>query len=68
LKIKPKKLESGAPQEYRLWMEKVHGQETIDRLEQLKRTVRKFEREELVDMKIEYAARLKAAEERIKKG
>ena len=48
-----------------LWMLEVHGKETIDRLRKLKRTIRKFTFEELVDMKLEYAARLKAAIERI---
>lgn len=55
----------GAPQEFRRWMLEMRGKKTIERLEALKHTVRRFTREELVDMRIEYAARLKAAVERM---
>jgi hypothetical protein len=58
--------QDGAPQRFRLWMEAVRGPEVIERLEQLKTTTRQFTREELVDMRIEFAARLKAAEERMR--
>ncbi len=58
--------ENGAPQRFRLWMLAVRGQETVERLERLKTTTRQFTREELVDKRIEYAARLKAAEERMR--
>ena len=58
--------ESGAPQRFRAWMLAVRGEEVVERLEALKRTTREFTRDELVDMRIEYAARLKAAEERMK--
>jgi hypothetical protein len=54
--------ESGKPQAYRLWMTEVRGLETIERLERLKTTSRRFEREELVDMRLEFMARLKTAE------
>lgn len=55
----------GAPQEYRQWMLSVRGKETVERLEALKHTVRQFTREELVDMRIKYTARLKAAIEKM---
>jgi len=53
----------GMPQQFRLWMEVVRGPEVVDRLERLKATSRQFTREELVDMRIEFKRRLKAAEE-----
>lgn len=56
----------GAPQEFRRWMLEVRGEQAIERLEQLKATTRQFTREELVDMRIDYEARLKAAIERMK--
>jgi hypothetical protein len=58
--------ESGEPQKFRLWMESVRGIEEVERLKALKNTSRSFRRDELVDMRIEYQARLKAAEERMK--
>jgi hypothetical protein len=57
---------SGAPQEFRKWMLEVRGLETVERLEKLKTESVSFDREALVDMRINYAARLKAAEERMK--
>jgi hypothetical protein len=59
---------SGAPQEFRLWMRLVRGQECIERLERLKTESRSFSLDELVDMRIAYAARLAAAENRMKNG
>lgn len=59
---------SGSPQEFRLWMRMVRGLEAIERLERLKTESRSFGREELVDMRIAYAARLAAAEERMRNG
>lgn len=56
----------GQPQDFRRWMLAVRGEETVERLERLKNTTRQFRREELVDMRIEFEARLKAAEERMK--
>jgi hypothetical protein len=56
----------GMPQEYRKWMLEVRGLETVERLEKLKTQSVSFDRDELVDMRINYAARLKAAEERMK--
>lgn len=56
---------SGAPQEFRQWMVEVRGIETVERLERLKTETRTFTRDELVDMRIEFSARLKAAEERM---
>lgn len=53
---------SGAPQEFRLWMTEVRGIEVIERLSQLKRTSVSFSRDDLVDKRIEYSRRLKAAE------
>jgi hypothetical protein len=58
--------ENGAPQRFRQWMLAVRGADIVERLERLKATTRQFTREELVDMRIEYAARLKAAEERMR--
>jgi hypothetical protein len=55
----------GSPQEFRLWMSEVRGENSVQRLRRLKGTIRKFTREELVDMRIEYEARLKAAIERM---
>jgi len=59
---------NGRPQEYRLWMESVYGIEVIERLETTKRQSIAFSRDELVDMRIEYSRRLKAAEHRMKGG
>jgi len=50
---------------YREWMRQVYGQEEIDRLTRLKNTTRHFAKDELVDLRIAFAARLRAAEERI---
>lgn len=57
---------SGEQQLFRKWMLAVRGPEVVERLERLKNEVKVFSREELVDMKIAYAARLKAAEEKMK--
>lgn len=57
---------SGEQQLFRKWMLAVRGLEVVERLELLKNDVKVFSREELVDMRIGYAARLKAAEERMK--
>ncbi len=51
---------------YELWMQYVYGPGEPDRLRQLKHTTRKFTHEELVDLKIEYSRRLKAAKERMR--
>jgi hypothetical protein len=59
---------SGAPQEFRLWMRMVRGPEAIERLERLKQESRTFGRDELVDLRIAYAARLAAAEETMRNG
>lgn len=52
---------NGRPQEYRLWMEAVHGIDVIERLERVKRDSISFSRDELVDMRLEFDRRLKAA-------
>lgn len=57
---------SGQQQLFRKWMIEVRGIEVVKRLEMLKNSVRTFSREELVDMRIAFAARLKAAEDRMK--
>jgi len=57
---------SGQQQLFRKWMLEVRGIEVVERLEALKNQVRTFSREELVDMRIAFAARLKAAESRMK--
>ena len=54
---------SGAPQAFRKWMLAVRGQETVERLERLKTESRTFQRDELVDLRIGFAGRLKAAED-----
>ena len=59
---------SGAQSEYRLWMETVRGPIALANLQELKATQKQFTHEELVDLRIGYAARLKAAEESMKKG
>ncbi len=51
---------------YEIWMRHVYGQDEIDRLRRLKAKVRQFTIEEIVDMRIEFGERLKAAEERMK--
>jgi len=58
--------QSGAPQAFRKWMLAVRGEETVERLEQLKTQSVSFSREELVDKRIEYGSRLKAAELKMK--
>ena len=57
---------SGAPQEFTQWMLAVRGEETVERLERLKTTSRQFSREELVDLRIAFQARLRVAEERMR--
>jgi hypothetical protein len=57
---------SGAPSEFRIWMEHVRGTAVIERIEALKRTSVSFTNEDLVDMRIEFSRRLKAAEQRMK--
>lgn len=59
------KWQNGMRVEYQMWMEHVRGKETIERLEKLKTESRQFTREELVDMRLAYQARLDAALERI---
>lgn len=56
----------GAPQEFRLWMEVMDGAAEIERLERLRNKSRSYSRDELVDMRIAFQARLKAAIERMK--
>jgi len=53
---------SGAQNEFRMWMVSVYGQEWVEQLEQKKRQSVSFTHEELVDMRMEYADRLKQAE------
>ena len=55
----------GAPKEYCQWMLAMRGMKTVKRLTLLKPTVRQFTFAKLVDMRIEYAARLKAAIKRM---
>jgi hypothetical protein len=57
---------SGAASEFRQWMLAVRGMDVIERLEALKRQSVSFDREQLVDMRIEFNRRLKAAELKIK--
>ncbi len=58
----------GMPQQFRMWMEAVRGKDTADRIEALKRTTRQLTRDELVDMRIKYQTRFKAAEARVVQG
>jgi predicted butyrate kinase (DUF1464 family) len=57
--------QGGAVPAFRIWMEHVRGPEEINRLHILKNTVVRFSREELVDMKISFTARFRAAIERM---
>ncbi len=58
----------GEQQLYRRWMTMVRGVAEIERLEKLKTVSRSFSHGELVDMRIGFAARLKAAEATMKRG
>ncbi len=55
----------GQRDRYRLYVAFMHGEAEVERLEKLKPTSRSFSKEELVDLRIEYAARLKAAERKM---
>tara|TARA_Y100000593_G_scaffold72112_1_gene132455 strand:- start:467 stop:1183 length:717 start_codon:yes stop_codon:yes gene_type:complete len=57
---------SGRAQEFRKWMLDVRGLAVVERLERLKTESRQFCRDELVDLRIGYAARLKAAQQAMK--
>ena len=57
---------SGNQNAYRMWMLFVRGPDAVERLERLKQQSVSFSREELVDMRIEFTKRLRAAEERMK--
>lgn len=56
----------GAPNEFRTWMLANRGLSTIERLETLKRQSVTFSREDLVDMRIKFNRRLKAAQAKMK--
>lgn len=58
----------GAPHEYRMWMLAVRGAAVIERLERLKHQSVTWDREYLVDKRIEFNRRLKAAERWMKQG
>ena len=51
----------GNVREYTMWMEHVRGREVIERLQAIKRQPVSFTREDLVDRRIDYSRRLKAA-------
>ena len=57
---------SGAANEFRQWMLAVRGIKVVERIEALKRESVTFDREQLVDMRIEFARRLKVAIETMK--
>ena len=57
---------SGRAQEFRKWMLEIRGLAVVERIEKLKTESRQFDREELVDLRMWYAARLKAAEQLMK--
>ena len=56
---------SGNVANYKLWIRHLYGQDEVDRLGQLRHQRKQFTHEELVDMRIEFAARLKAAERKM---
>lgn len=58
---------SGSAQEFRKWMMAVRGKEVVERLERLKTESVSFSREQLVDMRIEYARRLQVATDAIER-
>lgn len=58
---------SGAPSEFRIWMERVRGLSEIERLQHLKTQSVSFSRDELVDMWFDFSERLKIAQERMKR-
>ena len=58
--------QSGAPTEFRMWMIEIRGIEVIERLQALKRESVSFSRDELVDLRIAFRDRLKAAEAKMK--
>jgi hypothetical protein len=51
---------------YQIWISHVYGPGEPARLKRLRHETRQFTRGELVDMKLEFQSRLKAAEERMK--
>jgi hypothetical protein len=51
----------GRPLEFRIWMEHTYGIETIERLDAMKRQPLSRSRDELVDMRLDFDRRLKAA-------
>lgn len=55
------KYRGGALEDYTVWMAAVRGTDTIDRLRRLKETSVQFTSEGLVDMRLAYEIRLKAA-------
>jgi hypothetical protein len=57
---------SGNEANYQMWLSRVYGPDEPARLKRLRHETRQFTREELVDMKLEFQSRLKAAEERMK--
>ncbi len=59
---------NGAPTEFRMWMEHVRGMDVINDLARLKTESVSYSREELVEFWFKFTERLKAAQERMKKG
>ncbi len=59
---------SGARDDYATWMVHVHGKEEVTRLRRLKNETISFTREEAIDMKMGYQARLNAAINSMKEG
>lgn len=57
---------SGSPAEFRMFMEATAGISVIERLQALKRQSVSFSRDDLVDKRLEYSRRLKAAEAAMK--
>jgi len=56
----------GKQQEYLMWLQKVRGLNVVDRLLRLKHQPKSFLLYDLVDMRIEFSRRLKAAELKMK--
>ncbi len=56
---------SGNQANYEIWMQYVYGAEEVERLRRRKAETVQWTREELVDMRMQFQERLKAAEERM---
>lgn len=55
----------GNQRHYETWMRRVYGDAEVERLQRLKNITKQFTRDELIDLKLEFTARVKAAEQRM---